>query len=201
MRIDASYYISRVLIPPLERIFNLVGADVRAWYDEMPKTITVDERDPLALSPRKRAAVHTNRFKIDEHFQSARCLTCGGTAPDGGLPGCLARSTNRVLTDTRALGICEACHANPQVTIPTLLLRLRKGERKLLDVQRICASCASTASSEPIACMNIDCPWLYERTKAEQKLDFLEGLRTMVEDLDVSNDDEDRRAGMDAVVL
>ncbi|KAF8132341.1 hypothetical protein EV363DRAFT_1583317 [Boletus edulis] len=73
LRIDASYYITRVLIPPLERIFNLVGADVRAWYDEMPKTITVDEQDPLAHSPRKRAPVHGNRFKIDEHFQSARC--------------------------------------------------------------------------------------------------------------------------------
>lgn len=80
-----TYYISRVLIPPLERIFNLVGADVRGWYDEMPKTITVDERDPLALSPRKRERVpiHINRFKIDEHFQSARCLTCGCTALDG----------------------------------------------------------------------------------------------------------------------
>ncbi|KAF8552653.1 hypothetical protein OG21DRAFT_1415745 [Imleria badia] len=168
LRIDASYYISKVLIPPLERIFNLVGADVRAWYDEMPKTITVDERDPLALSPRKRAPVHTNRVKIDEHFQSARCLTCGGTASDG---------------------ICEACHANPQETIPTLLLRLRKGEQRLLDTQRICASCASTASSEPSACMNTDCPWLYERTKAAQKVDFLEGLRALVEDLDVSKDD------------
>ncbi|KAF8122960.1 hypothetical protein EV363DRAFT_790277 [Boletus edulis] len=39
---------------------------------------------------------------------------------------------------------------------------------------------------EPIACMNNDCPWLYERTKAEQKMDFLEGLRMLIEDLDVS---------------
>ncbi|KAF8122959.1 hypothetical protein EV363DRAFT_1358085 [Boletus edulis] len=77
LRIDASYYIARVLIPPLERIFNLVGVDVRAWYDEIPKTITVDEQDPLAHSPRKRAPVHANRFKIDEHFQSARySVTC-----------------------------------------------------------------------------------------------------------------------------
>ncbi|KAG9311253.1 hypothetical protein JVU11DRAFT_8337 [Chiua virens] len=167
LRIDATYYITKVLIPPLERIFNLVGADVRAWYDEMPKTITVDERDPLALSPRKRAAVHTTKFKIDEHFQSARCLTCGGTASDD---------------------ICRACRANTQETIPTLLLRLRKGEQRLLDTQRICASCASTAPSEPSRCMNIDCPWLYERIKVEQKQDFLEGLRTLVEDLDVSHD-------------
>ncbi|KAF8423160.1 hypothetical protein L210DRAFT_3668451 [Boletus edulis BED1] len=65
-----------------ERIFNLVGVDVRAWYDEMPKTITVDEQDPLAHSPRKRAPVHANQFKIDEHFQSAHCLTCSCTARD-----------------------------------------------------------------------------------------------------------------------
>ncbi|KAF8132967.1 hypothetical protein EV363DRAFT_1327050, partial [Boletus edulis] len=82
--------------------------------------------------------------------------------------------------------ICEACHANLQVTIPTLLHRLRKCEQRLLDAQRIYVSCASCASIEPIACMNIDCPWLYERTKAEQKMDFVEGLRTLIEDLDVS---------------
>ncbi|KAH9828841.1 DNA polymerase type-B family [Teratosphaeria destructans] len=35
--LDAEYYISKNLIPPLERIFNLVGANVRQWYDEMPK--------------------------------------------------------------------------------------------------------------------------------------------------------------------
>ena len=37
MRLDADYYISKTLIPPLERIFNLVGADVRSWYEDMPK--------------------------------------------------------------------------------------------------------------------------------------------------------------------
>ncbi|KAL8413048.1 hypothetical protein RB596_009552 [Gaeumannomyces avenae] len=37
LRLDAEYYISKNLIPPLERIFNLVGAQVRAWYDEVPK--------------------------------------------------------------------------------------------------------------------------------------------------------------------
>ncbi|KAF8132952.1 hypothetical protein EV363DRAFT_1327013 [Boletus edulis] len=91
LRIDASYYITRVLIPPPERIFNLVGADVRAWYDEMPKTTTVDEQDPLVHSPRKCAPVHANGFKIDEHFQSARCLTCSCTAWDGKLDLAFAR--------------------------------------------------------------------------------------------------------------
>ncbi|EKG11632.1 hypothetical protein MPH_11125 [Macrophomina phaseolina MS6] len=37
LELDAEYYISKNLIPPLERIFNLVGANVRGWFDEMPK--------------------------------------------------------------------------------------------------------------------------------------------------------------------
>ena len=35
--LDSEYYISKNIIPPLERIFNLVGANVRGWFDEMPK--------------------------------------------------------------------------------------------------------------------------------------------------------------------
>ncbi|CAL1214911.1 unnamed protein product [Candida parapsilosis] len=37
LMLDYEYYITRVLIPPLERIFNLMGADVRGWYRELPK--------------------------------------------------------------------------------------------------------------------------------------------------------------------
>ncbi|CAK9439135.1 uncharacterized protein LODBEIA_P33590 [Lodderomyces beijingensis] len=37
LMLDYEYYITRVLIPPLERIFNLMGADVRGWYNQMPK--------------------------------------------------------------------------------------------------------------------------------------------------------------------
>src|SRR6478609_10039829 len=40
-QLDAEYYISKNLIPPLERIFNLVGANVRGWYDELPRVQNV----------------------------------------------------------------------------------------------------------------------------------------------------------------
>ena len=83
MHIDAVYYIEKVLIPPLERIFNLVGADVRAWYEEMPKAIEVDQRDPLLFSPKKPTVTAIDRYKIDEHFQSSQCLSCEGPASEG----------------------------------------------------------------------------------------------------------------------
>ena len=83
--LDAHYYISRVLIPPLERIFNLVGADVRGWYDEMPKALRADEPDAVLMSPRKasKQAALINRYKIDEHFFSSHCLACGAFCAEG----------------------------------------------------------------------------------------------------------------------
>ena len=85
--IDAVYYISRVLIPPLERIFNLLGADVRGWYDEMPKAQRADAPEAAAAilaSPRKasREAALITRYKIDEHFYTSHCVACGASSSD-----------------------------------------------------------------------------------------------------------------------
>nr|VWO96738.1 DNA polymerase (EC [Ganoderma boninense] len=82
-RLDAAYYISRVLIPPLERIFNLVGADVRSWFDDMPKSLRADQPD-ITLSPRKnrRSVMVANALNIDDHFTSLHCLICGMFTPD-----------------------------------------------------------------------------------------------------------------------
>lgn len=67
MRLDAEHYIVARLIPPLERIFNLLGADVKLWYTTMPKVDRLvrssgDEGAPAVL--------------LDEHFVSDRCLSC-----------------------------------------------------------------------------------------------------------------------------
>lgn len=72
--------------------------------------------------------------------------------------------------------------------MPTLLEQIRKGEARLVDAQRVCASCTSTANAEPIECINIDCPWLFDRKKAERKAEFLEGLEGIMEDLEILED-------------
>ncbi|KAG0296197.1 DNA polymerase zeta [Linnemannia gamsii] len=37
LRLNGEYYIRKHVIPSLERILQLCGADVKAWYDEMPR--------------------------------------------------------------------------------------------------------------------------------------------------------------------
>lgn len=78
LSIDAEYYIRNLLIPPLSRIFNLVGADVENWYDTMPRT--------------KRAAKYDFRtrtggkMRIDSHFKSSHCVVCGLESATGESP-------------------------------------------------------------------------------------------------------------------
>jgi DNA polymerase zeta len=183
MQLDASYYISRVLIPPLERIFNLIGADIKTWFDDMPKAIRMSHQNPLAMSPQKKR-ITANRLKIDEHFQSSQCLACGGLSSDGRHSYPFASLGVNKFT----IGICDRCRRTPWKTMPNLFEQIRKGEARLLDAQRICASCASTANAEPIECINTDCPWLFDRKKAERRAEFLEGLQEIMEDLEIFED-------------
>ncbi|KAH9937686.1 uncharacterized protein B0H18DRAFT_1081794 [Fomitopsis serialis] len=171
--LDAAYYISRVLIPPLERIFNLVGADVRSWYDEMPKALRTDQPEAVLMSPRKAKrqanAAAANPFKIDQHFLTSRCLVCKALAPGG---------------------LCDSCRAHPQETISGLLSRLHVAEDKLRNVQTICSSCCSIPAAEPVKCESLDCPWLYERNKVENKVEALDVVAELIAEL---QDTEDTR--------
>ncbi|KAK0448381.1 uncharacterized protein EV420DRAFT_1751017 [Desarmillaria tabescens] len=185
--LDAEYYISRVLIPPLERIFNLVGANVRQWYDDMPKLKPVGER-PASPSKKKPEPETIERLNIDEHFGSSLCLTCGSYAPEGGseLPDSAALQLN-ILT-----GICDVCRMDTRATMAGVLNRINMIEKRFLDTQKVCASCAQMPGSEDIRCESLDCPWLFARKKAESKLNTLDTLKDLVHDLqlDALEDEE-----------
>ncbi|EKM61040.1 uncharacterized protein PHACADRAFT_204189 [Phanerochaete carnosa HHB-10118-sp] len=173
LRLDAHYYITRVLIPPLERIFNLVGADVRGWYDEAPRAHRAEAPADPSLTPRRRARQQqqqhqqealAGRPRIDEHFLSAHCLAC------------------RSPTEEES-ALCEACCSRPQETIGTLLARVHRTERRLADVHRVCASCSGVPQAEPVRCVSLDCAWLFERTKLEHKAGTMRTMHELVEEL------------------
>lgn len=64
------------MIPPLERIFNLVGADVKAWYREMGKSKRIHK-----VTLQKSGA---KPIMLEEHFTSDRCIACQGPGGNGG---------------------------------------------------------------------------------------------------------------------
>ena len=71
--LDAEYYISKNLIPPLERIFNLVGANVRQWYDEMPKYQRIRRVEAGVIDGKETAL---SKKTLESYMKSSTCLVC-----------------------------------------------------------------------------------------------------------------------------
>ncbi|PFH54484.1 hypothetical protein AMATHDRAFT_134471 [Amanita thiersii Skay4041] len=150
--LDATYYITRVLIPPLERVLNLVGADVRQWYNDMPKPSSVN---PM-MSPKKFRTIipgSPSKMSISEHFHNVPCISCSAWANEDGL--------------------CDECQSAPQQTIANLGSQLQVEEERLKNLHLVCASCTTTAPGEPVECDSIDCPWFFARKKNEERMKSL----------------------------
>ncbi|CAE6411247.1 unnamed protein product [Rhizoctonia solani] len=149
--IDENYYITHSLIPPLERIFNLVGANVRQWFEEMPK--------PARLDTAAAGSETNGRPNIDDHFRRLECLVC------------------KQPNDTN---VCDDCLDDPLLSGKTLLEKVRKVERRIKGVQLVCATCTESPASEAIMCESLECSWMYARVKNAQKLENIKQIQALI---------------------
>jgi DNA polymerase zeta len=144
--LDAEYYISKNLVPPLERIFTLVGANVRGWYDEMPKTQrlrTLNNVDSSLLQDMSHddQGVATKRT-LETYMREKACLVCSAMFVDN-------RSSDE-----------EMSTGEDEIDEPTLFsdasgsdsdlendLRLRKPQLRMRALRGlVCDECASSAN-------------------------------------------------------
>ncbi|KAM6535632.1 DNA polymerase zeta [Fusarium falciforme] len=140
-RLDAEYYISKNLIPPLERIFNLVGANVRQWYDEMPKVQRIRHATTLG----------TRKTTLESYMKSSHCLICDKKFANEDNP------------------LCPACRTNVPASLLTLQTRLSTEERRLQEVLSLCRSCAGIGPVEDVQCDSKDCPVFWTRMRQTSK--------------------------------
>jgi DNA polymerase zeta len=150
IELDAAYYISKNLIPPLERIFNLVGANVRQWYDEMPKVqrIRPAEWSNLLEDQDLGRAMKT----LESYMKSSACIICGRKREDED-------------------PLCGECLQDPETSLMNLHVALRNAETKSMNLNRICRSCAGLPWGFDIGCDSMDCPVFFTRTRHQSVLD------------------------------
>ncbi len=143
LELDSEYYISKNLIPPLERIFNLVGANVRQWYDEMPKFQRIRRVEGVTASDGRYALA---RKTLESYMKSSTCIVCRESL-DGDSP------------------ICNSCFEQSPQTVLALRARLAKTEKKAIQLNKICRSCSGLGWGEDVKCDSKDCPVFYSRTR------------------------------------
>lgn len=142
--LDAEYYISKNLIPPLERIFNLVGANVRQWYDEMPKFQRIRRIEAGILAAGKEVAI--SKKTLESYMKSSSCLVCRKTLEEGE-------------------PICNGCLHRASVSLLALRTKLNKAESKAVRLDDVCRSCSGLAWGEVVKCDSKDCAVFYTRTR------------------------------------
>ncbi|KAK1909345.1 hypothetical protein P3342_011424 [Pyrenophora teres f. teres] len=158
LELDAEYYISKNLIPPLERIFNLVGANVRQWYDEMPKIQRIRN---ISIPVGSKS---DGRKTLESYMKSSNCLVCRSK---------LASPTQQPGAQTSpyaVLPLCTKCIKRPAHSLLALKYRVLNSETRVAEVDAVCRRCANLAPGEQVKCDNRDCPVFYTRIKECSKL-------------------------------
>ncbi|KXL42393.1 hypothetical protein M433DRAFT_358235 [Acidomyces richmondensis BFW] len=155
--LDAEYYINKNIIPPLERIFNLVGANVRQWYDEMPKVQRI-----RVLGGQREGNSHgfKSNKTMESYMGSSLCLVCRIKLP---LPPPHVEESD--------IPLCNVCREDKvQHALLALRTKLQKAERKARYMNDVCRDCANLAPIDEVKCESRDCPVFYSRVKADTHL-------------------------------
>jgi len=158
LRINSMYYITRTIIPPIARIFNLLGADVASWFRDMPHALKRSEMPSIFAAAAGAAGGQQGQPKsaVSDHFRQEVCLVCG------------------FQSDT---DLCIDCRSDPNRTHHTLGARLHLIEARQAAATQLCATCSNLpGAAEWSPCVNVDCALLYSRSTISGEMERTRAL-------------------------
>lgn len=150
LRIDAIHYIERAIIPPLSRVFNLMGADIESWWRNMHK---VSKGHAIFATAK---AGDPSKGLMTDYYASTACVGCGAN-----------RAAPSRALDQSSQPLCEDCLADLETTVYSVSARSQHALQRASAARRTCASCSGSATHDEPRCTNVDCPILYERVAAD----------------------------------
>ncbi|RLM86844.1 DNA polymerase zeta catalytic subunit isoform X2 [Panicum miliaceum] len=165
-RLNELYYITKQIIPALQRVFGLLGADLNKWFNEMPRPIrpTLAKRQSasghglfsrdgsfIRLGLNNKASSKGGR--IDTYYMSSHCSICGDLIQG---------------SET----FCGNCLKNEAVVATVVAGRASKLEREIQHLAAICGHCggADWIVESGVKCISLACPVFYERRKIQREL-------------------------------
>ncbi|GAV63152.1 LOW QUALITY PROTEIN: DNA_pol_B domain-containing protein/DNA_pol_B_exo1 domain-containing protein/zf-C4pol domain-containing protein, partial [Cephalotus follicularis] len=151
-RLNDLYYINKQIIPALQRVFGLVGADLYQWFREMPRPVRE------AFSKRPLYASNPHRTRIDYYYLSKHCILCGELVQASAhlCNNCLQRETDAA---TAVIGRTS----------------------KLEEMQHLAAICRHCGGGDwlvesGIKCTSLACSVFYESRKVQKELKGLSAV-------------------------
>ncbi|XP_060704706.1 DNA polymerase zeta catalytic subunit [Hemiscyllium ocellatum] len=151
LRLNATYYICKQILPPLNRVFSLIGIDVFSWYHELPRV-------QKAFST-ARNEQDGRKGTISQYFTTLHCPVCD---------------------ELTQLGICSKCRSNPQQVAVILHQEIQEWEWKQSQLLKICRNCTGSVDRQ-VQCVSLDCPVLYKLFSVNRDLTKAPYLRQLLD--------------------
>lgn len=160
LKINAMYYITKVIIPPLNRCLLLIGADAHQWFADLPRKtqylLALDSASNLIPPNEKASAVPSNavgaakKSTISQYFSTTNCVCdCGGRTQRGVCDECLSPSRRQ----------------HSAVVLIDKSLRLERSHNLCSE---ICASCCGHRVDNK--CISLDCPVLFMLNRWQREI-------------------------------
>uniref|UniRef100_A0A674C2Q5 DNA polymerase zeta catalytic subunit n=1 Tax=Salmo trutta TaxID=8032 RepID=A0A674C2Q5_SALTR len=122
LRLNATYYITKQILPPLQRIFQLIGVDVLSWYQEIPR---VQKASCSTVAERKGT--------ISQYFTTLHCPVCDELTQLGVCTSCRGEPQRVAITlyqdmrlwesqQDQLLQICRNCSGSAERQVPCVSL-------------------------------------------------------------------------------
>uniref|UniRef100_A0A1A7XY61 DNA polymerase zeta catalytic subunit n=2 Tax=Iconisemion striatum TaxID=60296 RepID=A0A1A7XY61_9TELE len=153
LRLNTTYYMTKQILPPLARMFKLIGVDVFSWYQELPRI----QKSCFSAAGMKEPS--GRKGTISQYFTTLHCPVCD---------------------ELTQLGVCSQCRAEPQSVVVTLHQNMRQWESQQEQLLKVCRNC-SGCSERQVPCMSLDCPVLYKLSRVNRQLVKAPYLRQLLE--------------------
>ncbi|XP_031485155.1 DNA polymerase zeta catalytic subunit isoform X3 [Nymphaea colorata] len=150
------YYIKKQIIPPLQRVFGLLGVDLNRWFSEMPRPVrpTLAKRFAVCGNvPKGRIYSKVGRTRIDNYYTSRHCTICGE------------------IIQGRTL-VCDSCSKKGPVVATCMTGTTARLEHDIQHLTAICRHCGGGdwITESGVKCTSLACPVFYERRKIQKEL-------------------------------
>ncbi|XP_047961033.1 DNA polymerase zeta catalytic subunit isoform X1 [Salvia hispanica] len=154
-RLNDIYYIRKQIMPALQRVFGLVGADLNQWFLDTPRPVreTAGKRQTVAQNPQ--------RMRIDYYYASQHCTICGEVVQG-------------------SAHLCHVCSKNETTVAIALAGRTSKLEKNIQHLTAICRHCGGGdwVVESGVKCTSLACSVFYERMKVQKELQSLSEVAT-----------------------
>lgn len=142
LRINSTYYIDRILIPPIQRVFGHLSLNIRQLYGDLPKKVfylnTIEKRNLVQTNGTTNTLIN--------YFNFVKCLICD----------------RKIEQSKLQKSICAQCLHDAQSSVISLLEDLRLNEIKLNRSTSRCLDCTKM-NCVRTNCKSIDCDNLFKQ--------------------------------------